>query len=198
MENAKESRRRGKALEEAILQSAWEELCEVGYAHLSMEGIAARAKTNKAVLYRRWQNKTELVIAAFHKYMPNPSQEIPNTGNLRTDLLTYLQTLVKPLEALGTQTIREFMTEASNNSLIASLPRVIRPREESRLNASIVSILKQAEQRGEIETKERSMRITSLPMDLIRYELLSRQVPISTTAIEEIIDELFLPLILNA
>lgn len=38
------SRRRGEVLENDILQAVWDELAEVGYTRLTMEGVAARAK----------------------------------------------------------------------------------------------------------------------------------------------------------
>lgn len=87
-------------MEDAILHATWNELSEVGYNNLTMEGIAARAKTNKAVLYRRWPNKSGLVVAVLRKYLPNPPNEIPNTGNLRNDVLTYLLGLTNPLQKI--------------------------------------------------------------------------------------------------
>ena len=56
-------RRRGPQLEAALLEAAWDELIEVGFAVLTMESVAARAHTGVAVLYRRWANKDELVLA---------------------------------------------------------------------------------------------------------------------------------------
>ena len=38
-------RRRGKALEDAVLDAAWSELLDGGYASLTMEAVAARART---------------------------------------------------------------------------------------------------------------------------------------------------------
>ena len=38
-----QTRRRGPGLEAAILEAAWEELTEAGYAALTMESVAARA-----------------------------------------------------------------------------------------------------------------------------------------------------------
>ena len=61
-------RRRGPQLEAALLDAAWEELVHVGYASLTMESVAARAHTGIAVLYRRWPNKDQLVLAAIEHY----------------------------------------------------------------------------------------------------------------------------------
>jgi hypothetical protein len=55
-------RRRGEELEAALCEAAWDELVQAGFARLTMESVAARARTGVAVLYRRWSGKDELVI----------------------------------------------------------------------------------------------------------------------------------------
>ena len=84
-------RRRGEELEAALLQAAWDELAEVGFAKLTMESVAVRAKTGVAVLYRRWPNKDDLVIAAIGHYGKTRPVEIPDTGTLRGDMLGLLR-----------------------------------------------------------------------------------------------------------
>ena len=83
-------RRRGEELESALLDAAWEELATVGFASLTMESVAARAKTGVAVLYRRWPNKDDLVLAAIEHYRRTHVVETPDTGTLRGDLLALL------------------------------------------------------------------------------------------------------------
>src|ERR1700678_1833844 len=80
-------RRRGEELEAALLDAAWDELAEVGFAKLTMESVAARARTGVAVLYRRWPRKDDLVIAAIGNYGRMRPVEIPDTGTLRGDML---------------------------------------------------------------------------------------------------------------
>jgi len=80
-------RRHGAELENALLQAAWDEARAVGYAGLTMEGVAARAGTGKAVLYRRWPRRAELVLAAMRHHLGSISSEIPDTGDLREDVL---------------------------------------------------------------------------------------------------------------
>ncbi len=194
-EQKKSPRRRGEALEYAILEAAWKEFTEVGYNNLTMEGIAARAKTNKAVLYRRWPNKNDLVVAVLHKYLQNSSNEIPNTGNLRNDVFSFLVELIKPLKKIGIQAIRGLVAEHIGSTITASIPHLIQPGAESKLTAAISVILKNAELRGEINLEKLSMRIISLPVDLVRYELLTRKETISDEVIEEIVDNIFIPLV---
>jgi AcrR family transcriptional regulator len=84
------SRRRGKALETAILDATLEQLRTVGYIGLTMEGVAAAAGTGKAALYRRWSNRDDLLAAALSNALPDPG-EIRITGDVRADLLAIMR-----------------------------------------------------------------------------------------------------------
>ena len=85
--HASRSRRRGEVLERALYEATLAELAAVGYGRLTMEGIAARAHTGKAALYRRWASKHDLVHAALHHVLPPLSE--PRAGrSARENLLT--------------------------------------------------------------------------------------------------------------
>lgn len=71
--------------EREILEATLEVLAEVGYDRLTMDAVASAAKASKATLYRRWSNKVGLVIDAL--LLQKPAPEVPDTGNLRDDLL---------------------------------------------------------------------------------------------------------------
>ncbi len=192
------NRRRGDALEAAILKAAWDELSDTGYSGLTMEGVAARAGTNKAVLYRRWPNKTGLVIAALKKYLPKRTNDIPDTGELRSDVFAYLQGLVQPLHTIGTKTIRGLLSEyfsKDGRQLIALIPQIMHPRAESRSAQAMAAILKNAGTRGEVCPEKLTTRIISLPLDLLKYEILTTQEPVSDETIAEIVDDIFMPLV---
>ncbi|WP_369273850.1 TetR/AcrR family transcriptional regulator [Streptomyces sp. R11] len=79
-------RRRGAALERAILDAALEQLSTVGWNGLTMEGVAAGAQTGKAAVYRRWPSKEELVADALRAGLPNFASA-PDLGSVREDLL---------------------------------------------------------------------------------------------------------------
>src|SRR5690349_9295898 len=72
--------------EQEILDAALTVLGEVGYDRLTMDAVAQRAKASKATLYRRWNSKATLVVEALARAKETPP--IPDTGDLRTDLLT--------------------------------------------------------------------------------------------------------------
>lgn len=68
-----------------ILEATLQVLAEVGYDLLTMDAVAARAKASKATLYRRWNGKPELVVAAI---MAHKGESVtPDTGSLRGDLV---------------------------------------------------------------------------------------------------------------
>ncbi|MDT4905972.1 MAG: hypothetical protein QOH52_3988, partial [Pseudonocardiales bacterium] len=69
-----QQRRRGAALEDAIREAAYAELTEVGYTAFSVEAVAARARTGKASIYRRWPTKQELVLDALLVTLPTAEQ----------------------------------------------------------------------------------------------------------------------------
>jgi AcrR family transcriptional regulator len=72
--------------EQEILDAALEVLAEVGYDRLTMDAVAQRAKASKATLYRRWNSKAKLVVESLARMKTTP--EVPDTGDLRTDLIT--------------------------------------------------------------------------------------------------------------
>jgi AcrR family transcriptional regulator len=195
-ERKKGTRRRGEILEEAILHAAWEEISETGYTDMTMESVATRAGTNKAVLYRRWDNKTALVMAAIRKHLPKITNDIPNTGNLRSDVYAYLHARVDPLKIISAQTIRGLIMEPVVwRTIIASMPQIIERRSENKMTTAMAEILKNAVLRGEVSPEKLTPRIISLPLGLLQYELITKLEPVSDEAIAEIVDDIFIPLV---
>jgi len=84
--NTTRRRRRGEVLEHALYEATLAELAEAGYGGLTMEGIAARAHTGKAALYRRWDSKHDLVHAALVFALP-PLPELRSGRSARENLL---------------------------------------------------------------------------------------------------------------
>ena len=65
-----------------------------------------------------------------------------------------------------------------------------------RLLAKIMmEILTRGIGRAEIAAEKLTPRLAALPFDLVRYQLVVQQQPLSAQDIEEIIDRIFLPLV---
>src|ERR1700679_42108 len=75
-------RRRGEALEKALLDAAWVELTERGYEDLTIDAVATRAGPSRAVLYRRWPSKQDLVVATLTQHVTTEFVAAPDTGSL--------------------------------------------------------------------------------------------------------------------
>lgn len=190
------TRRRGEVLETAILQAAWDELQDVGYSRLTMEGVATRAETSKSAIYRRWTNRSELVLASIQQYgLFSNTEPIPDTGTLRNDVLTLLRHRSKQLMKIKSQTIHGLLAEGKGDDLENFL--MSRHSQVHKANLSVMqTILQNAEKRGEIRQIDNIRpRIMTLPIDLERHELLFVHGSISEETLIEIVDDIFLPLV---
>jgi AcrR family transcriptional regulator len=189
------SRRRGERLERAILDAAWDLLTQVGYAKLTMEAVAARAGTSRPVIHRRWPTRAQLALAAMDHAAP-PDTETPDTGSLRTDLQILMENVVHRFDTVHGEVLAGMAAETARDPEAAQALR-------GRLTATtrglhVATIVKRAAERGEIPPVRLPARVTRLPLDLIRNELIVYGQPPGTEAIAEIVDSIVLPAIRQA
>jgi AcrR family transcriptional regulator len=185
------TRRRGEALETALLDAAWEELDAAGYEAMTLEAVADRAGTSRAVIYRRWPKKAELVVAALRRRRPMLSGEVPDTGSLRGDVVALLTRMSTSLAKTGPEMLYGLLGDYLADADLFE-----------RLRADVLQIgtevtttmLQRAAARGEARP-DVSPRVAALPTDLYRNELLLRRTPPDKGVIAEIVDEVFLPLV---
>lgn len=196
-ENAKSDgvrhRRRGAALEDAILEVAWAELRKVGYQAVSMDVVAARSGTSKAVLYRRWRNRAELVLAALRRQRPMLTAEPPDTGSLRGDVLALLRRVSDGVATIGPDTVFGLLDELTTDPDGLAYLQAQQAGPEA-----MTAILQAAADRGEVRLEQIPPRVVSLPVDLARHELLVRRAPVPDDVIAEIVDDVFLPLVVRS
>lgn len=88
-------RRRSERARRAIVDAAAELMGEVGYAKLTMEAIAARARVGKQTIYRWWPSKAAVVLDVFTALTGGVAGEpLPDTGDLARDMRTVLRATV--------------------------------------------------------------------------------------------------------
>lgn len=186
---ASNSRRRGTALEDAILDAAWAELTESGYADMTLESVAKRAETSRPVLARRWPTRAKLATAAMGRYFALDPITVPDRGSVSDEvrlMLRYISDRVRPeLIQLVFDMSRDLADAASLNDL----------REELADGEPMRSILKRGVDRGEIDPVRLTPRNIALPTDLARNEILMTLRPLSDEVIREIVEDVFLPLV---
>ena len=140
-------RRRSEQSRLAILTAAYELVAEVGYARLTIEGIAARAGTGKQTIYRWWPSKFEILMDTFLEDAAG-ALEIPDTGTAAGDLRHHLRQLAAFLsgEPAG-QVMLALIGQAQQDAGIA---RAFQQRFLDERRALDRTILERAAARGDI------------------------------------------------
>src|SRR5262245_48419018 len=184
------TRRRGKVLEAAIFKVVLRELAKTGYVNFSIERVAAKAGTSKPVIYRRWPTRARLVYAALRANRPVLSSEAPDTGTVRGDLMVILRGVSQIVDELHPEVFFGLMAELLNESEPSLVAEV-----HERNTRTMMEILRRGIGRGEIAAEKLTPRVAALPFDLVRYQLMVLHQPLSVHDIEEIIDQIFLPLV---
>lgn len=186
------SRRRGEQLEHAILAAAMAELADVGYTSITIERIAVRAGTSKSVLYRRWPNRAELIVAALRSSIPS-SREVPDAGNLRDDALAILRLATRRIaEEIGAETIYGLMSDVAADP---GLRDRLRFGDLIALRTEIMqTVIDRAVARGEISAARLPSRIIGLPVDLLRHDILLLG-NVDDATLVDVVDNVYLPLL---
>ncbi|GIF20295.1 AcrR family transcriptional regulator [Actinoplanes tereljensis] len=188
-----QQRRRGTELEDAILDAAWEVLTEHGYSGFTYEAIAARAGTSRPVLYRRWPQREDMLMATLRKFWISQPVTVPDLGDLRDDAIGYLRSAVagrsRMITLLSVQ-LNDYFRESGTS--FSELRDTLRAPGR---NTGLETILARAVERGEVPARPRPARVVNLPFDLIRHDMLMTLRPVPDESIIEIVDDVWLPLI---
>lgn len=188
------TRRRGAELENAILDAGWRHLLEYGYSGLTFEAVAERAKTGKAALYRRWPDKETLLIAVLsHNYLGTPAKPA-DTGSLRDDVLAHLHAANQRLSAAAPAVLSAILGAYFDDTKAA--PSQLRARLLTDRPHSMAQIIQRAVERGELRHSVPD-RVSNLPFDLLRHEMIMNLEPVPDDIIVDIVDTVFLPLALT-
>ena len=183
-------RRRGAALESAIFDAVLAELRERGYAGLSIDAVADRARVSKASLYRRWPGRAELVVAAVHALLPDPTT-LPDTGTLRGDLLATFRDLADRLSGPSGDALRGLVAEALHDGAASEVFHARRPGRGADIVRELVG---RAQARGEVAAAAISPRRLEVGHAMARHEFLVTGT-VSDRFVTELVDEVLLPLL---
>ena len=167
------SRRRGEALEHALYDATLAELGDAGYAGLTMEGIAARARTGKAALYRRWSTKHALVQAALLYALPplpEPRADRSARENLLAVFTAHCDVLAGKTAFPSMAIIGQLLHEPELRTIFADA--VVAPRLRI-----IESILRTGERNGEIDSATLTPLTARVGPALINHQLMLTGAP---------------------
>jgi AcrR family transcriptional regulator len=131
----------------AIRDAVFQELAEVGYARMSIEGVARRAGVAKTAVYRRWTSKLALVLDLV-SVVGLQGFPAPETGSLEGDLRALLGLAARALRhPIASQVIPDLLVEAARYPEIADTIKVMLLDPQRGVAAAIV---RAAAARGEL------------------------------------------------
>lgn len=181
----KQTRRRGPVLEQAILDAAWQELADHGWAGFTVEGVAARSGAAKTVIYRRWSNRVHLAQDMLQRATIAARAPFSSTGSLRTDLLRFLEDMSAFLRTPFGDAARGVICggdQAAQRSILG----------DEVIVAEVGAIVEQACARGEL-TRRPSAFAANLGHAVVMAEFLHTGSPPTPAGIAEIVDTAWLP-----
>ena len=190
-------RKRGAALEDAILEAAYAELSEAGYTAFTVEGVAARARTGKASIYRRWPTRAQLLLDAINARLPTPEQcgfPVQLTDDITTEdaLRGIAQAITQTLASPAGDVMRAIKCEAAGDPELA---RAIDDQFQAPRRAAMLALLRRGVERGEVRPGADVALVADVLPSVLSYRLILQREPVTASMINEILDQVLLPLI---
>jgi AcrR family transcriptional regulator len=183
------SRRRGEVLERALYEATLAELSDVGYGKLTMEGIAARAHTGKAALYRRWACKHDLVHAALVFALPpvpEPRSGRPARESLLAMFTAHRDILAGKTAFPGLDIVYQLLHEPEMRTIFADA--VVGPRLKL-----VDSILQAAVEAGDIDPATLTPLTARIGPALINHHFLLTGEPPNRRELALVVDTVIPP-----
>src|SRR3954447_26979467 len=106
---------RSARVRQAVLDAAFAELDEHGYASFSIEAVARRSGVHKTTIYRRWPTREALLVYALDsrsdRHLP-----VPNTGSVRADLCQFGELVLAKLTSTHGNALLKSLVSAADDS----------------------------------------------------------------------------------
>ena len=190
-------RKRGAALEDAILEAAYAELSEVGYRAFSVEGVAGRARTGKASIYRRWPTKQELVLDTLCARLPTPQQcglelQLPDSVTTAEALRMIARKISGILTSPDGDVMRAIKCEAVTDPTLA---RAIDDRFQAPRRAAMIELLQRGVARGEVRPEAATAIVADVLPAVLTHRIVMQREPVTERTITAIMEQILIPLI---
>lgn len=190
-------RKRGAALEDAILEAAFAELSEVGYRTFSVEAVAARARTGKASIYRRWPSKQELVLDTLVDRLPTPEDcglhPIWDDSVTTTDALHQVaHAIAGILNSPAGDAMRAIKCEAFSDPELA---RAIDDRFQAPRREALLELLERGVARGEVRPEAATTLVADVLPAVLSFHIVLQREPMDEQKIHDIIEQVVIPLV---
>jgi AcrR family transcriptional regulator len=167
----------------SVLRTAAAELGRGGYETLRVDDVAEKAGVNKTTIYRRWPTKAALV-AAVMRYLYDSLGELPDTGDLRADLVGAL--VQKTLGGDEQRSAALIALMQIDEPDVAKMARVL--RRESR--ARWLKVFERAIARGEIRADVNVPLLVEILTATVWGRFKRNEEPVTAAFCAEVVDVL--------
>jgi AcrR family transcriptional regulator len=194
-EHAIRHRRRGAALERAIHEAVLAELSEIGYAGLTIESVAARARTGKASIYRRWPTKQELVMDTFCASFGETLDLLDGAlaGSVTTrDALVHIGQKMAKIVGEADEAMRAAACEMNRDPKFAAIfeEQVACPKR-----MVLLGVLQRGVARGEVRPEAATELFAEILPSMITARLIVQNRPIAEAFLVQVVDDVVMPLL---
>jgi AcrR family transcriptional regulator len=184
-------RRRDHSRDPVILQATLDLLCEAGYDGMTLDTVAARAQAGKATLYRRWPTKQQLVLAAIASLgRPFDQDELPDTGQLRSDLIAVIDS---PWLGGAARRVEILAGLASVLTGSSELAHAIHVQITEPYIDGYRLLLRRAVQRREVSSDIDVETVAQIIPAMSVYRMMFAKLPPDRDFLESVIDRVVLP-----
>jgi AcrR family transcriptional regulator len=184
-------RRRGDELDTAIRTAVLSLLADQGPAGVTMEAVAAAAKTSKPVLYRRWPDRASLLRDTL---LQIATAAIPHddAGSYRADMLTVLRGWLTLFTGANAHVLRAAVAACAHDPELAAAFQhdVIGWRKQE-----MAALLQRGIERGDVRPDVPVEIARELGQSVLWHRLLVTGDPITDDLITTLVDDVLVPFV---
>jgi AcrR family transcriptional regulator len=184
-------RRLDASRDAAIASAVVEVLGRAGYAGLTMDAVAMAAGVGKATIYRRWSSKAELLLSVLD-VVGAPVLEVPDTGELREDLIAVLTEVVELFGGTSGRAIRSLLGAVIDDPV---LQEGCRRLPLAHWDVAWETVLGWAVERGEVPAGAGTSVAAEVGPAVLALRWLMTGRPLDDAVVTELVDRAVLPLL---
>jgi AcrR family transcriptional regulator len=184
-------RRRGDELDAAIQDAVLKLLATNGPAGVTMEAVAAAARTSKPVLYRRWPDSGSLLRDTLLR-MATAAIPHEDTGSYRGDMLAILRGWAALFSGAAAPAVQALISAMAHDQELAAAFRedVIGWRKKE-----MAALLSRGIARGDVRADVPVEIARELGQSVLWHRLLVTGDPIDDDLVVQLVDEVLVPFV---
>jgi AcrR family transcriptional regulator len=179
-------RKRSEDSRLAILTAALELVGEIGYARLTIEGIAARSATGKQTIYRWWPSKADVLFDALAA-KADLHVPVADQGSYRADLRAFLAASFRLAGPAVIEVLRALMAQAQVDEAFGER---FRQSFLQRRRDALGEIVERARARGDLPPGISAGTVADIVFGVIWYRVLATREPPRPDLTDELVTAL--------